>query len=179
MNNINNDITSVFSNPILLESKSTHYYIGLSTYNTAAFFDELTLRSNNENNDDNDNNISELLYNNKCSKRVSFKERLSYCSINYKDSIAQCQSSYCEHCCNDNTNKQRNILYSCVKECNIANNDKDYMRCYDDKDIYDTQCTNEICKLDMCLLCCSSIYETSMTNKDRKDCYSGCHKTFK
>ena len=179
MNNINNDITSVFSNPILLESKSTHYYIGLSTYNTAAFFDELTLRSNNKNDDDNDNNISELLYNNKCSKRVSFKERLSYCSINYKDSIAQCQSSYCEHCCNDNTNKQRNILYSCVKECNIANNDKDYMRCYDDKDIYDTQCTNEICKLDMCLLCCSSIYETSMTNKDRKDCYSGCHKTFK
>ena len=179
MNNISNDITSVFGNPIILESKSSNYYIGLSTYNTAAFFDELTLRSNNENDDDNDINISELLYNNKCSKRVSFKERLSYCSTNYRDSISQCQSSYCEYCCNDNTKKQRNILYSCVKECNNANNDKEYMHCYDDKDIYDTQCTNEICKLDMCLLCCSSIYETSMTNKDRKECYSGCHKTFK
>ena len=75
--------------------------------------------------------------------------------------------------------KTRNNLISCVKECELAKEAKTYKECYADENIYDTQCKDSVCKRDMCYLCCSSIYEIALTNKERKECYKGCNKTYK
>lgn len=184
--NLHSPIEQVFpkETEIPINDLHTHYYVGLSTYNSIAYFDEFALNTLNIKDDNdklsNDITIKNLMYNNKCIKYTTEITRNKYCKKNHPNEQNSCYHSFCENCCNDNMkDKTRNNLISCVKECELAKEAKTYKECYVDENIYDTQCKDSVCKRDMCYLCCSSIYEIALTNKERKECYKGCNKTYK
>lgn len=184
--NLHSPIEQVFpkETEIPINDTHIHYYVGLSTYNTIAYFDEFSLSTLTiiDNNDkiNNDNTIKNLMYNNKCIKYTTETTRNQYCKTNHPNDQNSCNHSFCESCCNDNMkDKTRNNLISCVKECELAKEGKRYKECYADEDVYNVQCKDSVCKRDMCYLCCSSIYEIALTNKERKECYKGCNKTYK
>src|SRR5207244_1799569 len=127
------------------------------------------------------------------------EDRVRFCDVLFhsKFELDKCKNNFCEACCLksvDNTNRQH--IFLCEKQCKMMEvgdvKEKTYTSCsepshpenyiypYCDKLYENNFFEKNICKKDMCNLCCISfdvMKNTNIPDSSVNDCYTKCIKS--